>query len=401
MMREYFDNVAGQLAAKIAAQPELPHARRRFALETARLGQRLFSATDAVAWCGVPVPFDLLRAMDVHSCFIEFVGAMMASAGAAGAMLQTAETAGYFTDSCAYHRAVLGAALNNLMPVPDFLIGATTPCAGGLAALENLARHFRKDLFVLHFPYDADERSARSLAAQLVEMTQFVAAHTGRPLDPDRLRAAVEKTNAARALMIEVYDLARRKPSPLRSNDLKDFGIVMPLFFGSDAALEIAQAWKDELTGRLAAPAGPPERLRLLWIQNRVQFKNPLIAMFEDEYRAKIVADELNDIPWGPIDPDEPYLGLARRMLTIPLHGALPRRIERLVRLAREYQADGAVNPCHWGCRQGTGAKGLIQRALRDADIPVINLEVDCIDPRNFAEGQLRTRLEAFFEMLG
>jgi benzoyl-CoA reductase/2-hydroxyglutaryl-CoA dehydratase subunit BcrC/BadD/HgdB len=30
----------------------------------------------------------------------------------------------------------------------------------------------------------------------------------------------------------------------------------------------------------------------------------------------------------------------------------------------------------------------------------VVNLEVDCVDTRNFAEGQLRTRLEAFMEML-
>jgi benzoyl-CoA reductase/2-hydroxyglutaryl-CoA dehydratase subunit BcrC/BadD/HgdB len=32
--------------------------------------------------------------------------------------------------------------------------------------------------------------------------------------------------------------------------------------------------------------------------------------------------------------------------------------------------------------------------------IPVVNLEVDCVDTRNFAEGQLKTRLEAFMEML-
>jgi benzoyl-CoA reductase/2-hydroxyglutaryl-CoA dehydratase subunit BcrC/BadD/HgdB len=29
-----------------------------------------------------------------------------------------------------------------------------------------------------------------------------------------------------------------------------------------------------------------------------------------------------------------------------------------------------------------------------------LNLEVDCVDKRNFAEGQLRTRVEAFIEML-
>ena len=32
--------------------------------------------------------------------------------------------------------------------------------------------------------------------------------------------------------------------------------------------------------------------------------------------------------------------------------------------------------------------------------IPVLNLEVDCVDPRNFSEGQARTRLQAFVEMI-
>jgi benzoyl-CoA reductase/2-hydroxyglutaryl-CoA dehydratase subunit BcrC/BadD/HgdB len=68
--------------------------------------------------------------------------------------------------------------------------------------------------------------------------------------------------------------------------------------------------------------------------------------------------------------------------------------------LARAYKLDGAINPCHWGCRQGTGARGLISDGLKEINVPVLNLEVDCVDTRNFAEGQLRTRIEAFMEML-
>jgi len=68
--------------------------------------------------------------------------------------------------------------------------------------------------------------------------------------------------------------------------------------------------------------------------------------------------------------------------------------------LARDYRLDGASNPCHWGCRQGTGARGLISNGLKEINVPVLNLEVDCMDTRNFAEGQLRTRIEAFVEML-
>jgi benzoyl-CoA reductase/2-hydroxyglutaryl-CoA dehydratase subunit BcrC/BadD/HgdB len=75
-------------------------------------------------------------------------------------------------------------------------------------------------------------------------------------------------------------------------------------------------------------------------------------------------------------------------------------RIKHLHKLARAYSLDGAINPCHWGCRQGTGARGLISDGLKEIGVPVLNLEVDCVDKRNFAEGQLRTRIEAFMEML-
>jgi len=162
-------------------------------------------------------------------------------------------------------------------------------------------------------------------------------------------------------------------------------------------------AYQEEFTQRINAMAAkkPSKQLRLLWIQNRIQFKNPLMQLLEDEYQATIVADEWNDINWPPIEITDPYPDLARRMLALPLHGPISHRIAHMQKLARDYQVDGAINPCHWGCRQGTGAKGLIQRGLQKIGVPVLNLEVDCVDQRNFAEGQLRTRIEAFIEMLG
>ena len=122
--------------------------------------------------------------------------------------------------------------------------------------------------------------------------------------------------------------------------------------------------------------------------------------MLEKEYQTNIVSDELNDIYWDPIDPDDPYTGMARRAIAKPLNVNMQRRVYHLQKLARDYQLDGAINPCHWGCRQGTGARGLISEGLKEIGVPVLNLEVDCMDTRNFAEGQLRTRIEAFVEML-
>jgi benzoyl-CoA reductase/2-hydroxyglutaryl-CoA dehydratase subunit BcrC/BadD/HgdB len=68
--------------------------------------------------------------------------------------------------------------------------------------------------------------------------------------------------------------------------------------------------------------------------------------------------------------------------------------------MARFYRVQGAVNPVNFGCRQAAGARSAVQETLGALGVPVLNLEVDCVDRRNWAEGQVRTRLEAFLEML-
>ncbi len=402
MMLKYFKDLESGLEAKLAEDPESPNPRKKYALEVARLGGRLYSGKHRVAWCGVDVPFDLLNAMGVTSCFVEFVGAMLAATGMADAFLEEAEKAGFVGDTCGYHRAVMGATIKGIMPVPDFLIATTSPCSGGLAIMENLARMFEKDLFVLNVPEGDSQKGIRYLADQIKEMVAFVTRHTGEPLDKAQLRETVTKTNRARKVMDEMYQLAQRVPSPTNGRLLTNFGIVMPLFLGTEAAIEIAKAYKDEFFARIEnGVAGvPAERLRLMWIQARIQFKNSMVEFLEKQYGANIVADELNDIFWEPIDPNDPFIGFARRAISFPVNGSAKRRIKHLQKLAKAYQLDGVINPCHWGCRQATGARGLVSEGLKEIGVPVLNLEVDTVDTRNFAEGQIKTRIEAFLEML-
>ncbi len=402
MMKQYFDTLVSGIEASLQDKPEDRSPRKIYALEVARIGQRLYSGDDRVAWCGVLAPFDLLAAMNVNSCFVEFVGAMLATTGVVGEFLEEAEHAGFGPDTCGYHRAVMGAAKRGLMPEPDFLIATTCPCTGGLAVMENLAQHFGKDLFVLNVPQNPTEANVRYLADQIKGMAKFVSDHTGEPLDEERLRQAMEISNRATEEMREVYRLARHVPTPANGHMLGNFGIAIPLLFGREAGVNIAQTYRETFDHRIknGTPGVSNERFRLMWIQNRIQFKNPLVSVLEKEYGAVIVSDELNAVTWEAIDLEAPYTSLARRAISIPFNGEIARRIKHLQNLAQEYRIDGAINPCHWGCRQGTGSRGLISEGLREIDVPVLNLEVDCVDSRNFAEGQMRTRLEAFIEML-
>lgn len=402
MMKQYFDDLVNGIEAKLAETPDSKSPRKMYALEIAKLGSRLYSGENRVAWCGLAAPFDVLSTMGVTSCFVEFIGAMLASTGTAGEFLEEAEHSGFAADICGYHRSVMGATFKGLMPEPDFLIGTTLPCSGGIAVMENLAGHFNKDLFVLNVPQEQTENGITYLADQIKQMVRFVSEHTGTALDEEKLRAAIIKTNHAREILEKVYQLAKQVPSPANSKMLANFGIVMALLMGTDAAVNVAQTYYDEFAKRVKNNIGGAknEQIRLMWIQNRIQFKNQLVETLEKEFNAVIVIDELNDITWDPIDPDDPYTGLAKRAISIPFNGEAGRRIDHLKKLAKDYKIDGAINPCNWGCRQGTGARGLITEGLKEINVPVLNLEVDCIDRRTFAEGQIKTRMEAFIEML-
>lgn len=402
MMKQYFDDMVAGIEQKLRENPESVSPRKIYALEVARLGSRLYGEGGGVAWCGVTAPFDLLNAMGVTSCFVEFIGAMLAATGMSDAYLDEAAHAGYAGDTCSYHRGVIGAMRMGLMPEPDFLIATSVPCTGGLAVMETLARHFKKDLFVLNVPLRQTDESVRYLADQIRAMATFVEDHTGRALDTKRLQKAIADTNEARALCEEVYFLARAVPSPADGRVLSNFGVVMALLMGTRAGVDVARAYRDRFREMVNAGQGgiADEKLRLLWIQNRIQFKNPLVDILETSFGASVVCEELNDITWDPIDPDAPFESMARRAISIPFNGDVNRRIMHLQKLATDYRIDGAINPCNWGCRQGTGARGLIAEGLKEIGVPVLNLEVDCIDSRNFALGQIRTRLEAFTEML-
>jgi len=400
MLEEYFANLESGLKAKL---DENFTARRKFIYEIARMGGRMFDDAWASAWTTVFVPFEILYAMGVGGNFIEFVGGMLSGNGMSRPYFETAEAQGFSTDSCSYHRTIIGAAIQkNMFPRPDLLIGASFPCDGGVKALKRVGELYDLDVFLIHTPYEYTEESVRYLVAQFQAMIRYITDKTGRTLDEDKLRRAIHNNNLAREHIVAALELCRNKPSPARAEDWKNF-IIYVLLGGSDEAVEVAKAYHDEFRHKHDSGISglENETCRLMWIQNRIQFKNNLIRSLEEKFGANVVIDELNYIYWEPMDEeDDPLVEIARRQLMHPLIGPVDRRLDLLKKMAVEFGVDGAVNPSHWGCRQSGGARNLFKEALAEVDVPVIHLDVDCVDERNYAEGQLLTRIEAFMEMM-
>ena len=93
MMKAYFTDMEAGIV-KAISEGNSSH-RKLYTLELARLGKRLYSGADSIAWCGITAPFDLLNAMGVTSCFVEFIGAMLALTGSVGPFIEETDHIGY------------------------------------------------------------------------------------------------------------------------------------------------------------------------------------------------------------------------------------------------------------------------------------------------------------------
>ena len=397
---QYFGGIAEGIGTKLA---EKVTGRRLLAYHTARLGRELYAGEKPVVWANVSVPFELVNAFPVASTYSEFIGAVLAGAQIAPQYLEKAESAGFPLDGCSYHRALIGASLGGIVPEPIGVIAASCPCDGGLKTVaEVVGRMAGVPACFLNVPGRPTDEAVAYLAAQFEQMIEFLEERTGTKLDREKLAGIVGRSNRAAEILNDVYAFGRRTPVPYDHKDLKNFQIVMIPLMGTDEGIEIAEAFRDEFAARIenGYAKGESEKLRLLWVQNRVQFPNDLLDHIDAAYGARIVWDELNEVYWDPIDPEDPLPGLARRLIDNPLGGNVDRRTEVIVKRCCDYGIQGAIHPSNWGCRQSQNARGLFAEALKAIDVPMITLDMDCVDPRQFHRGQLLTRLEAFCEML-
>ena len=97
---------------------------------------------------------------------------------------------------------------------------------------------------------------------------------------------------------------------------------------------------------------------------------------------------------------DEQYMALSERYMKTNCACFTPNkgRIDDILRLVKEYKADGVIDCSLSFCCLYDTEKYSVTRALKEAGVPVLSLETDYTDSD---AGQLRTRISAFIEMLG
>jgi len=213
----------------------------------------------------------------------------------------------------------------------------------------------------------------------------------------EKLRAAIVQHNDTRHLLHELYALRERDEPPLSGAEALDVctaATVLP----RDRANSLLRQLLDELP-RASRPSSGPR----LMVTGSVIDHPALLELVEEQGATVVVEDLCNTTRafWQTVPDDaDPLLALYRhhneRALCACMH-PVGARLEHVLSLAQRYRVEGVINFTLKYCHPFLYEAPLLGRALEERGISTMTLEVG---HDLSGHGQLRTRVQAFLEML-
>ena len=139
---------------------------------------------------------------------------------------------------------------------------------------------------------------------------------------------------------------------------------------------------------------------KILWIHLLPFYQESLQQYFNGSRDYQIIASDIILDYMEELDVKRPFHALARKIIHNLYNGSYGHKARMVERLADRLQPDAVIQFCHWGCKQSSGGSVLLKERMQARGIPMLILDGDGIDRRNSHDGQIKTRLEAFLEMI-
>jgi hypothetical protein len=315
-------------------------------------------------------------------------------------------------------RAMLGAFANPVhFPIPDLLVCSTGATCDDFSAIVQRLAGMGHEVLWWEIPprrepdqgeaavtLPSGERApAAALAlvrAELGRVARALGQLAGCAPDDALLLAGIAAANRIRAKLRRLREIcARADPPPLPALELM-LAEVLAIHFCSDrAATEtVVAGLLAEAEERVAANRGPLPRglVRTYWVNPVADLK--ALNLLEDCGGRLCGADFMIGHALLEIPTDCPPLeALARCALSDPLVGSGRQRAAAAVAEARRLDAEALVVSRIPGASHCAWEGAAFAEVAREAGLPCAELEVPTLSEG--AEGQLRGRLEALFEV--
>ncbi|EKX92857.1 Benzoyl-CoA reductase subunit C [Peptostreptococcus anaerobius] len=313
------------------------------------------------------------------------------------------------TNTCPLIKASVGARLDRTCPffrIADMYIGETT-CDGKKKAWEILKEDV--PMYVMDLPQMKRRKDYKAWAEEITALKEKVEEFTGNKVDAEKLAASIKLINDKRRALQRLSNFRKNKNIPISG---KDVLLISQIAFYDDPTrfTQMTNTLCDELDKRVEEGisvfpkgtkrillAGTPLAIPNWKLHNIVETTGGAVVCEEmctgTRYFENLV-DEDRDTFEGQVE------ALAERYMNINCACFTPNeaRIDDIKRLVKEYDIDGVIDVNLKFCNLYDTEGFLVERALKEAGIPVLGIETDYTDAD---AQQLRTRIGAFIEMLG
>ncbi|MFX1296779.1 MAG: 2-hydroxyacyl-CoA dehydratase subunit D [Promethearchaeota archaeon] len=303
--------------------------------------------------------------------------------------------------TCPFGRATLGffEKSHPLYSFFDTLIVGTF--CNGVQNVANYLHYFEIPSVSLVLPHDRRESSLNFYVNELKKIQTYLENLTGKRCTAKGFSDAIQSYNEMRSLLRKINEYRKQDIPPISGTGIHEL-VCQSLLVGPKVMIPKCQEVLDTLNDSLPQYSGT----RILLTGSGITFGDIILEIIEDQCGGLIVADDL----WSSMDyfledveitNPNPLKSLADRYLCRNLCGRMiPEseiRIPKIVELYRSYHAKGIINHTLKFCDSYSSLKPEFRKFMARRDISVLDLD------RDYAEsdvGQLKTRIEAFLEMI-
>jgi benzoyl-CoA reductase/2-hydroxyglutaryl-CoA dehydratase subunit BcrC/BadD/HgdB len=288
----------------------------------------------------------------------------------------------------------------------DMLVGETT-CDGKKKVYELLNEHV--PTYTIEVPHKPDTVQGRSLwLKELEEFKEQLEKLTGNEITAEKLRASIELINGKRKALKRLAELRKASPAPISGLDAL---IVTQIGFYDDVKRFTAKVNElcDELEERVKNGVGVTDKnaVRLMVSGCPMAVPNWKLPSIAESLGASIVVEESCVGTRYFMDMVEPkgdslkelLEALVEKYAKIPCACFTPNeaRVKSIEEMARDFGVDGVVYYTLQFCHSYNVEAVKVGKAVKAEDLPMLKIETDYT--MEDAE-QIRTRLEAFLEMI-
>ncbi len=311
-------------------------------------------------------------------------------------------------NTCALIKSSFGFKLGRLCPyvqTSHLIVGETT-CDGKKKMFEILSEY--QPVYVMEVPNKKNECSRELWLNEVKAFKKVIENLTGNEITAEKLSQATRMVNDRRRALKRLYELRKAIPVPISG---KDALLVTQVSFYDDPVRSASQinALCDELEKRVASGTGvfPADAPRVMISGSPMAIPNWKLHHIIESAGAAIVCEESCTgtrffdelVPETDGTVEEQVKAIAERYMNIHCACFTPNeeRLEDIIRLAREYKVDGVVHYNLQFCGTYSTEAVKVEKLLEEEGVPLLRIETDY---SNEDAGQLRTRVDAFLEVI-